>query len=130
MKIMRYSFQTSSYFSLELFWISCLFCETNHSLLFLIFLILVIFVLDLLTPVHSMCTRVTLFILFYFFISIKLILITKKKRKNSAFSRSSCARKPVYASQLCVCTLIQKHNSRNVSHIQPYSHILIYQFNS
>ena len=127
---MRYSFQTSSYFSLELFWISCLFCETNHSLLFLIFLILVIFVLDLLTPVHSMCTRVTLFYFILFFYINKTYTYHQKRRKNSAFSRSSCAQKPVYASQLCVCTLIQKHNSRNVSHIQPYSHILIYQFNS
>ena len=60
---MRYSYQTSSYFSLELYWIGCLLCETNYSLLFLF---LVIFVLNLLTPYTP--TRVTPFL-----ISIKQI---------------------------------------------------------
>ena len=67
MKIMRDPYQTSSYFSLKLYWIGCLLCKTNHSLLFLLFLILVIFLLDLLTLVHSLCIKVSLF-----FISIKL----------------------------------------------------------
>ena len=50
LKIMRDSYQTSSYFSLELYWIGWLLCETNHSFFFfLISLILVIFVLELLT---------------------------------------------------------------------------------
>ena len=50
LKIMRDSYQTSSYFSLELYRIGWLLCETNHSFFFfLISLILVIFVLELLT---------------------------------------------------------------------------------
>ena len=61
LKIMRDPYQNSSYSSLELYWIGWLLCETNHSLLSLIFLIHVIFVLDLLTPVHSLCTKVSLF---------------------------------------------------------------------
>ena len=44
--ILRDPYLTSSLFSLELYWIGCLFCETNHSLLFLFLLILVIFILD------------------------------------------------------------------------------------
>jgi len=47
---MRDPYYTSSYFSLELYWIGWLLCEINHSLLFLISLILVIFVLELLIP--------------------------------------------------------------------------------
>ena len=35
LKITRAPYQTSSYFSLELYWIGCLVCETNHSLDFL-----------------------------------------------------------------------------------------------
>ena len=46
LKIMRDSYQTSSYFSLELNWIGWLLCETNHSFLFLISLIIAIFVVD------------------------------------------------------------------------------------
>ena len=67
---------TSSYFSLELFWIGCLPCETNYSLLSLVFLILVIFVFEYLTPIHSLCTRV-------FFLNLKSInLITYQKKKE------------------------------------------------
>jgi len=58
---MRDLWQTLSYLSLEPYWINCRLCETNPLLLFLIFLIYVISVLDLLTPVYSMCTRVSLF---------------------------------------------------------------------
>ena len=47
---------TSSYFSLELYWIGCLLYETNHSLLFLFFLILVIFVPDL-WPLYTSCVQ-------------------------------------------------------------------------
>ena len=61
LKIMRDLCQTSSDFSLELYWIGCQLCETNHFLLFLIFLIYAIFVVDLLTLVHFQCTRVSLF---------------------------------------------------------------------
>ena len=49
-----------------------LLCETNHSLLFLIFLIYVISVLDLLTPIHFLCSRASIF-----FISINLITCKK-----------------------------------------------------
>ena len=49
---MRDLCQTSSYFSLESYWIGYQLCKTNHFLLFLIYLNHVIFVLDLLTPVH------------------------------------------------------------------------------
>ena len=73
---------TSSYFSLELFWIGCLPCETNYSLLSLVFLILVISVFEYLTPIHSLCTRV---FFFFFFKSINLINYQKKKKKSSSF---------------------------------------------
>ena len=46
LKIMRDLYQTSSYFSLELYWTGWLLCKTNHSPFSLIFLIIVIFVLD------------------------------------------------------------------------------------
>ena len=49
LKILRDLFQTSSYSFLELYWIGCLRCKSNHSPLLLISLILAIFVFDLLT---------------------------------------------------------------------------------
>ena len=57
LNIMRDLCPTSSYFSLEPYWIGCQLCKTNHFLLLLIYLIYVIFVFDLLTPVHFLCTR-------------------------------------------------------------------------
>ena len=60
LKIMRDPCQTSSYCSLEPYCIGCQLCETNHFPLFLIYLIYVIFELDLLTPVHFLCTSVSL----------------------------------------------------------------------
>ena len=68
------SIPDSSYFSLELFWIGCLPCETNYSLLSSIFFILVISVFN---PVHSLCTRVSLFD-----INKSYYLSKKKEKKN------------------------------------------------
>ena len=72
LKIMRDPYQTSSYFSLELYWIACLLCKTNHSLLFLIFLILVILFL-----IVDPCT-LPMYLGVPFLISIKLITYQKK----------------------------------------------------
>ena len=72
LKIMRDPYQTSSYSSLELYWIACLLCKTNHSLLFLIFLILVILFL-----IVDPCT-LPMYLGVPFLISIKLITYQKK----------------------------------------------------
>ena len=77
LKIMRDPYQTSSFFFLQLYWIGCLLCKTNHSLLFLLFLFIVIFLLDLLTLVHSLCTRVSIFL-----ISIKLFSYQKMSHQT------------------------------------------------
>ena len=50
---MKDPFNTSSYFSLELYWIGWLLRETNHSLLSLISLILEIFLQLIVDPLYT-----------------------------------------------------------------------------
>ena len=74
---MRDPYQSSSYFSLELYWIGWLLWKTNHALLLLISLILVIFVLELLSPCTlPMCQGVP-----FFYIN-KTYYLSKKKKKT------------------------------------------------
>ena len=63
---------------LETYWTGSQCGETNLFLQIWIYLIYVIFVFDIYTPLYSLCTWVS-----FFFISINLYYLSKKKKKMS-----------------------------------------------
>ena len=68
----------SSFYFSEPYWTGFQCGETNIFLQFWIYLIYVIFVFDMYTPIYSLCTGVSLFL-----ISINLYYLSKKKKNVS-----------------------------------------------